>query len=237
MVASRRFPIDFGSQGAQGEHEVQIMRVPIKRTVLLALLLPLLAHAASPARNELRAASRATPDLERGEALFTQCTSCHGANGGGMADGSTPSIAGQHSQVLIKQLVDFRYGKRWDFRMEQRAGTHLGAAQDIADVSSYLNQLSRAQGNGVGNGEQLVQGAGLYAANCGSCHGAGGEGDGNEGVPMLAGQHYGYLVRQMYDAVDGRRPTLRQIHSRRIAPLDFEEVRAVADFLSRSGTR
>jgi hypothetical protein len=37
----------------------------------------------------------------------------------------------------------------------------------------------------------------------------------------------------MYDAVDRRRPTLQAVHPRKIAPLDFEEVRAVADYLSR----
>jgi cytochrome c553 len=52
-------------------------------------------------------------------------------------------------------------------------------------------------------------------------------------VPHLAGQHYGYLMRQMYDAVDGRRPAMPRVHPRKIAPFDFEEVRAVADYLSR----
>jgi len=209
------------------------MKVHATRVVWLALLLPLVANGASPARRELQAAMQATPNLEHGSELFAQCVSCHGPDGGGMRDGSTPRIAGQHAHVLIKQLVDFRYGKRWDFRMEQRAGTHLGAAQDIADVSSYLSMQPRLNVSGTGNGEQLAQGAGLYAANCASCHGAEAEGDGKGAVPMLAGQHYAYLMRQMYDAVDGRRPTLNQLHSRRIEPLDFEQVRAVADFLSR----
>jgi len=201
--------------------------------VFLALLLPLVADAASPAHRELQAAMQAIPNVEHGSELFAQCVACHGAVGNGMRDGSTPRIAGQHAHVLIKQLVDFRYGKRWDFRMEQRAGTHLGAAQDIADVSSYLSMQPRLNDSGIGNGEQLEQGAGFYAAYCASCHGAAAEGNGKGAVPMLAGQHYGYLMRQMYDAVDGRRPTLSQLHSKRIEPLNFEQVRAVADFLSR----
>ena len=56
-----------------------------------------------------------------------------------------------------------------------------------------------------------------------------------EGVPRLAGQHYGYLMRQMYDAVDGRRPALSRLHSKRLAPLDFEQIRAVSDYLARIG--
>ncbi|MDF3021264.1 MAG: cytochrome, partial [Steroidobacteraceae bacterium] len=68
-----------------------------------------------------------------------------------------------------------------------------------------------------------------------ACHGRDGDGDPSRGVPRLGGQHYGYLMRQMYDAVDGRRVTLPGLHSQRIAPLDFPQVRAVADYLSRIG--
>ena len=73
-------------------------------------------------------------------------------------------------------------------------------------------------------------------ANCASCHGRQGEGDDDDAVPMLAGQHSAYLLRQMYDAVDGRRPALTQLHSQRINPLDFEQLHAVADFLSQLGS-
>lgn len=47
--------------------------------------------------------------------------------------------------------------------------------------------------------------------------------------------NYGYLLRQMYDAVDGRRPALPRLHSQGIAPLDFQQVLAISDFLSRLG--
>jgi cytochrome c553 len=209
------------------------MKNSLVQIVCLLLLIPAVVDAASPARSELQAALRATPDAEHGAVLFAQCAACHGAEGQGLPDGSTPRIAGQHFRVLVKQLVDFRYGKRWDFRMEQRANTHLGAFQDIADVSSYLSGLPRRNKVGDIKGEILAQGANLYGVNCASCHGARGEGDGAEAVPMLAGQHPGYLLRQMYDSVDGRRPSLAQLHARRIKPLDFEQLRAIADFLAR----
>jgi len=203
---------------------------------LLLLLLPCIAAAASPARAEYLAALRATPDAEHGAALFTQCAACHGGEGQGLPDGSTPRIAGQHFHVIVKQLVDFRYGKRWDFRMEQRANRHLGAYQDIADVASYLSQQPRKSGAGTSRSDTLVLGANIYSANCASCHGKQGEGDDDEAVPMLAGQHSAYLLRQMYDAVDGRRPALAQLHSQRIKPLDFEQLHAVADYLSQLGS-
>ncbi|MEJ0085169.1 MAG: c-type cytochrome [Pseudomonadota bacterium] len=202
----------------------------------LALLLPVLACAASTAQRELAGALRATPDAANGEALFDHCASCHGADGGGQSDGSTPRIAGQHFRVLVKQLVDFRSGKRWDFRMEGAAEQHhLAGPQDIADVAAYVSKLTRPGTRGIGSGEFAALGSQLYADQCASCHGAAAEGNAQRSVPRLAGQHYGYLMRQMYDAVDGRRPALPRLHSQRIAPLDFEQVRALADYLSRIG--
>jgi cytochrome c553 len=202
----------------------------------LWLLLPAMASAANPARSELDAALRATPDTTHGAALFTQCVACHGPAGGGDPNGSTPRIAGQHARVIVTQLVAFRYGKRWDFRMEAMADKHhLVGAQDIADVAAYVSQLDRPGDQGIGSGEFTSQGASLYGRHCQSCHGPDAVGDDAEAIPRLAGQHYGYLMRQMYDAVDGRRPALPQLHAKRIAPLDFNEVRAVSDYLSRIG--
>ena len=206
------------------------------RAACMLMMMPLLAAAASPARSEYQAAISAIPDYEHGAVLFAQCASCHGADGQGLLDGSTPRIAGQHASVLIKQLVDFRYGKRWDFRMEQRANRHLGAYQDIADVASYLSRQPRKSSVFAVDSETLALGQKLYAERCATCHGRQGEGDGAKKVPMLAGQHPAYLLRQMYDAVDERRPELSRLHSQQIKPLDFEQLRALADFLARIDT-
>ena len=212
------------------------MKVFISRVAVALLLLPGLAAAGSNAQRELAAVLRATPDPVNGEALFDNCGSCHGADGGGEANGSTPRIAGQHFRVLAKQLVDFRAGKRWDFRMEGAADRHhLTGPQDIADVADYVSRMSRSGARGVGSGEFVEDGRRIYEKECQSCHGATAEGNEESGVPRLAGQHYGYLMRQMYDAVDGRRPALPRLHSQRIAPLDFEQVRAVSDYLARIG--
>jgi cytochrome c553 len=168
--------------------------------------------------------------------LFGQCVACHGVDGNGDTNGATPRIAGQHYRVIAKQLVDFRHGKRWDFRMEGMADQHhLAAPADIADVAVYVAGLTRAGRRGIGSGEFAEEGRRIFDANCRACHGQDGDGDSSRGVPRLAGQHYGYLMRQMYDAVDGRRVTLPRLHSQRIAPLDFQQVRAVSDYLSRIG--
>jgi cytochrome c553 len=209
------------------------MNVP---KLLLACLaaMPLLAAAASPVARDLAQATRASPDPDHGAELFVQCVSCHGGNGAGQHDGSTPRIAGQHYSVLLKQLVDFRHGKRWDFRMEEHAKQHfLESPQDIADVAAFVARLDGGGERGIGDGTHGADGARLFGARCASCHGPSGAGNARTAVPRLGGQHYAYLMRQMYDAVDGRRPTLQLVHPRKIAPLDFEQVRSVADYLSR----
>jgi len=209
--------------------------IRFKRAFLLALVLPGVAAPALPTLSEYQTALHAVPDFEHGAVLFAQCVACHGDEGQGLPDGTTPRIAGQHFHVLVKQLIDFRRGKRWDFRMEQRAISHLGGFQDIADVAFYLSAQPRKSSGGASSSESLAKGANLYASNCASCHGEQGVGDDVEAVPMLAGQHPAYLLRQMYDAVDGRRPTLTRQHSQRIKPLDFEQLHAIADFLSQLG--
>ena len=98
-----------------------------------------------------------------------------------------------------------------------------------------MSKLARHGNRGIGSGEFVVEGSRIFAQQCESCHGREAEGNAERGVPRLAGQHYSYLVRQMHDAVDGRRPALPALHSQRIEPLDYEQVRAVSDFLARIG--
>jgi cytochrome c553 len=206
----------------------------IKLVIVLLAGLSGVAAAATPTGRDMLQVKSATPDLEHGSQLFTQCVSCHGGKGAGMETGETPRIAGQHYPVLIKQLVDFRHGKRWDFRMEEHAKEHfLVTPQDIADVAAFVARLDGGNQRGTGDGIHTTDGARIFGSRCASCHGSGGAGDAARAIPRLAGQHYGYLMRQMYDAVDGRRPTLQLVHPRKIEPLDFEQVRAVADYLSR----
>jgi cytochrome c553 len=207
-----------------------------KLLICCLAMVPALAASASPAGNDLAQARRARPDVAHGSELFAQCVACHGASGTGQQNGSTPRIAGQHYSVLLKQLVDFRHGQRWDFRMEEHAKQHfLATPQDIADVAAYASQMEAGDAAGTGDGIHASDGARIFGSRCASCHGPSGAGEADDAVPRLGGQHYAYLMRQMYDAVDGRRPTLQRVHPRKIEPLDFEQVRAVADYLSRVG--
>jgi len=192
-------------------------------------------QAASDASNEFAQALRSRPNLQHGAELFRDCAACHGTMGGGSEDGDVPRIAGQHFNVLVRQLVDYRHETRWDIRMEHYAGRRLlSDPQAIADVAAYASALDDRGPRGIGDGQYVSHGAALYAQRCAQCHGTSGQGNAKKLVPRLAGQHYEYLLRQMYDAVDGRRPNFSPSHVRLLARLERADLIGVADFLSRS---
>jgi cytochrome c553 len=204
----------------------------------MAAFLPLLAHGVSNSRLELLDALRAKPNLDRGAELFDTCAACHGSMGAGTRDGQVPRIAGQHFSVLAKQLVDYRHDRRWDLRMEHFTDQHhLVDAQAIADVAGYINQLKVNSEPGIGTGELVEHGASLYAQQCQSCHGRSGEGNAKGQIPQIAGQHYEYLVRQIHDAVEGRRPNFSVTHVRLLARLQRDDIVGLADYLSRARLR
>jgi cytochrome c553 len=208
-----------------------------KAALFAALLLPVIASAESPARQEFLAVIAAQPDEAHGRALFAHCSGCHGPVANGTSEGAVPRIAGQHFQVLVRQLIHFRYAERWNDRMEDVAmNLHvLRDAQDIADVASFVSHLSRGGPRGIGDGTMVERGAAAYQSGCASCHGPNGEGDGAAWVPRLAGQHAGYLTRQIYDALAGRRPPMSRDHRKLFQKLDFDDMSGIADYLARAG--
>jgi len=209
-----------------------------KWSLLLCAVVPLLGSAAENARSELDAALRSTPNADHGAELFRNCAVCHGSSGQGTLDGGVARIAGQHVAVIAKQLVDYRHDRRWDIRMEHFADQHhLVNPQSIMDVASYVHGLSADVSPGVGDGELAQHGSELYAARCATCHGLSGDGNAAKLIPRIAGQHYEYLMRQIYDAVDGRRPNMSRAHVKMFAKLDRDDIVGLSDFLSRLDSR
>jgi len=192
------------------------------------------AAAVSTAGDEIDKALRAVPDLNRGAELFATCAACHGADGAGAVDGSVPSIAGQHVAVILAQLVDFRQDRRIDIRMQHMvAADHLATAQQLADVAAYATSLPLPPARaGRAAAAQLAEGSSSYAQLCQSCHRAAAEGNAAERVPRLAGQHVEYLIRQLYDALEGRRPSMGRDHARTLARLEPAQIASLAAYLA-----
>jgi cytochrome c553 len=209
---------------------------------LLALLAPAfaavfgtaLADVAARGDSELKVALAARPDAARGASLYGTCAACHGPDGGGVADGSIPAIAGQPQRVLVKQLADFRRSQRLDVRMEHFADRrHLEGAQDIADVAGYVSTLVRTTAAGLGDGTMLAAGGRAWIGRCAACHGGSGQPDAARALPRLAGQHAAYLERQLLDTAAGRRPNMAATHRGVLKGLDPAEITGIADYLSR----
>jgi cytochrome c553 len=215
------------------------MRLGTFLTSAVVVLLPsVVALAMSSATQEYQGAVRAMPDLDRGAHYFSICANCHGVRGGGSTDGKVPRIGGQYLRVVARQLVAFRHGQRWDILMENFADRHrLPDAQAIADVAAYVSQLEDPTPPGIGSGELVARGASVYFRRCEGCHGSSGQGDSERVIPRIGGQHYEYLRRQIYDAVDGRRPGFPTDHVRLLANLDRDDIAGVADYLSRVSPR
>jgi cytochrome c553 len=204
-------------------------------SLLALLVLPSVLLAASPAQQDYQDAMGKTADPARGARLYVTCAGCHRQNGRGNLDGSVPLIAGQHRQVIMKQLTDYRHAQRWDPRMQVYADNHvLADTQAIADVAAHVAALERKGAGGTGRGERLETGRGIYAASCASCHGLAGEGNATLLAPRLAGQHFEFLLRLFNGALDGSRPTFDARHVQLLRRIDREDRSAVADALART---
>jgi cytochrome c553 len=227
-----------------------IRRIPVAikntetraRYTVLAVVLALWTNAipaapgASSARAEFLEAAKLTPDADRGSKHYETCAACHGSAGLGVSDGSVPAIAGQHGSVLLKQLVDFRHDQRWDERMQHFTDRHhLASAQDLTDVAAFVSRLPRfpAMADSIGDGAFLQEGARVYFRVCEACHGPLGQGDVLRLRPRLAGQHYEYLLRQLGETAAGYRPGMDPAHVERLKKITPEQMRGVADYLSR----
>ncbi len=184
--------------------------------------------------DELEKALALSPDPARGREIYALCASCHLDNGWGKPDGSFPVIAGQHRQVLIKQLADIRARNRENPTMFPFSDPQtIGGAQAIADVTAHIATLPPDPAPGLGPGQRLEQGRALYETQCAACHGAAGEGDAGMFAPRLRGQHYAYLLRQLQWLRQGLRKNGNPVMLERLSALSEEELSAVADHASR----
>ncbi|MBK1649339.1 c-type cytochrome [Rhabdochromatium marinum] len=173
-------------------------------------------------------------DLDSGRKVYLTCAVCHRPEGWGTMDGMYPQIAGQRASVIIKQLADFRAGNRTNPLMYPFSVPRiLGGPQQMANVAAYVEQLPMAPHNGVGPGVDLELGEQLYQDNCVDCHGERGQGDAEDHIPAIAGQHFMYLVRQ-FDAIrSGQRKNADEKMIKQIKSFTQQQEGAVLDYVSR----
>jgi len=183
----------------------------------------------------IEAALQLAPDLRHGKQLYQKlCSSCHGRTAGGAPDTVVPALAGQIPLYLIKQMVDLSEGLRPNQTMHRElARTDVTTEQALADIAGYVAKLPRMARPQWGAGTDLAVGKKYYDGLCAFCHGQQGEGNAEHATPMLAHQHYSYLLLQMKDLNQGHRYSVDVAVMDALQALDPQTLRAVADYASR----
>ena len=179
------------------------------------------------------------PDLKNGLEVYEVCSACHLPEGWGLEDGTFPQLAGQHREVLVKQLADIREGNRDNPTMYPFAlPESIGDAQALADVVAYVQKLPMNPENGKGLWEEgtpeFEKGAKLYKDNCVQCHGEAGEGIAAKFYPRIQGQHYKYMLRQFEWIRDGKRRNANPDMVKQINEFSDDDMKHVINWVSRA---
>ena len=168
------------------------------------------------------------------------CATCHSLDGiSAMA--RFPKLAGQRAAYIVKQVRDFRDGRRSNDGGQMQASASDIDDEDLAKTAAYFAGLPPPPPDGSleTNGEEWRRGAKLFQdgdaasgiASCGSCH------DDVESkrpdAPLLKAQHAAYLAKQLSDWRSGeRRNDLSQIMPAVAAKLSDRDISALATFLA-----
>ncbi len=168
------------------------------------------------------------------------CATCHSLDGiSAMA--RFPKLAGQRAAYIVKQVRDFRDGRRSNDGGQMQASAADIDDDDLAKTAAYFASLPPPPPDGsLGtDGEEWRRGATLYQdgdaasgiAKCSSCH------DGAErkrpDAPLLNAQHAAYLAKQLRDWRSGERENdLSQTMPAIAAKLSDRDISALATFLA-----
>ena len=177
----------------------------------------------------------AKPDLVKGEAAYAAvCAACHGADGNSAVP-IQPKLAHQHPEYLVKQLEEFKSGKRKNAVMQGFA-TAL-TADDMRNISFWAASQKLKPGFAkdktlVSLGERIYRGgiADCQIPACAACHSPNGSGIPAQ-FPRLGGQHADYTAAQLVAFRDGVRTN--NVHMTGVAAkLNDREIKAVSDYIA-----
>lgn len=198
---------------------------------LAAPMVPAFAAGPAPAAPQ----KAAKPDLAKGEATYTAvCAACHAADGNS-AIAANPKLAQQHPEYLVKQLQEFKSGKRNNAIMK---GFAAGLSdEDMKNIAYWLASQQAKPGFAkdkelVALGERIYRGgiADRNIAACAGCHSPSGAGIPAQ-YPRLAGQHADYTITQLNTFREGSRANSNQM-MQVAAKLNDREIKAVSDYIA-----
>ena len=180
-------------------------------------------------------AQSAKPDLAKGAAAFGQvCVACHAADGNSTI-AENPKLAQQHPEYLVKQLQEFKSGKRDNAVMKGFASAL--SDEDMRNIAFWLATQKAAPGfaqnkDTIRLGERIYRGgiADRQIAACAGCHSPNGAGFQAQ-YPLIAFQHAGYTETQLKAFRDGARHNNAQMTGV-AAKMNDREIKAVADYVA-----
>lgn len=175
------------------------------------------------------------PDPALGEQRYTAvCAACHGA-GGNSGTPANPKLSQQHPEYIVKQLQEFKSGKRPNPIMQGFAAQLT--EQDMKNIAAYVGTQKAKPGFAkdkelVALGEKIYRGGiqNRQIPACAGCHSPNGAGIPAQ-YPRLSGQHADYTGSQLVGFRDGIRKNSPQM-SQIAAKLNDREIRAVADYIA-----
>lgn len=190
-------------------------------------------------------AADGSPSL--GQQKAAACMACHGEDGNSLAD-MWPKLAGQLPDYLLKQMKDFKAGRRSDEQMSPQAANLAEA--DMPDIAAWFAAQAIKPGEGDtalrAQGEQLYlkgKGRPVPATACIGCHGPTGAGNKDWQktwtkapavlAPGIGGQHAAYVEKQLKAYRDGTRNNDPAKVMRDIARgLNDNEIKALAAYVA-----
>jgi cytochrome c553 len=192
------------------------------------------ASAPAPAAPAAPQAS-AKPDIAQGGTRYAAvCAACHGTDGNSGIP-ANPKLAQQHPEYLVKQLQEFKSGKRSSPIMQGFASQLTEA--DMKNVAYWAGSQKAKPGFAkdkelVSLGERIYRGGipDRQVAACAGCHSPNGAGVPSQ-YPRLSGQHADYAAAQLVAFRDGVRKNSLQM-TQVAAKLNDREIRAVADYIA-----
>lgn len=203
---------------------------------LAATVFSIQAQEAAPAAPHVAAepAKAAKPDLAKGEASFAMCAACHSPDGNSVIP-VNPKLAQQHPDYLVKQLQEFKSGKRANPIMAGMAAAL--SEDDMKNIAFWVSTKAAAPGvakekDMLALGERIYRGgiADRQIPACAGCHSPNGAGIPAQ-YPRLSGQHVEYAVAQLTAFRDGVRLNSLQMTGV-AAKMNDREIKAVADYIA-----
>lgn len=171
-------------------------------------------------------------DLARGQTIAATCMACHTADGT-RGISANPILQGQHPEYLVKQLQEYKSGKRANAIMMGMAATL--SDEDMRHVAAFY--ASKRPVPGAARNKELVElGQSIWRGGiaakgvpaCAGCHGPAGAGVPAQ-YPRLSGQHAEYTEATMLAFRSGARGNNAQM-SAIAAKMNEREIAAVSDF-------